>query len=218
MPSLVRLHKPPRRMPKRSEILPLPRYGKIILLNGASSSGKSTLAAALQDALEEPFWHYSIDHLLAAKVLPRDRIDRGDFRWVDLRANFFAGFHASLPALAIAGNNLVVEHIVETEEWMSRLVKQLRGLDVYFVGVHCPLDELEVRERSRGDRRIGEARADFEITHRLCSYDMEVQSTLPADQTAEKIIAAWKSRPTQDWSERIASRQSAALYLPNREQ
>jgi chloramphenicol 3-O phosphotransferase len=53
--------------------------GKIILLNGASSSGKSTLASALQNNLEEPFWHYSIDHLIAAKILPSARIKRGDF-------------------------------------------------------------------------------------------------------------------------------------------
>jgi len=33
--------------------------GRVILLNGASSSGKSTLAAALQDALDEPFLHVS---------------------------------------------------------------------------------------------------------------------------------------------------------------
>ena len=46
------------------------RFGRIILLNGASSSGKSSLAQALQRQLDEPFWHWSIDHLLAARVLP----------------------------------------------------------------------------------------------------------------------------------------------------
>ena len=35
--------------------------GKIILLNGASSAGKSSLAQALQQRLEEPFWHWSIE-------------------------------------------------------------------------------------------------------------------------------------------------------------
>ena len=53
--------------------------GKIILLNGASSSGKSTLATALQAQMEEPFWHFSIDHLLAVGILPQERIDSSDF-------------------------------------------------------------------------------------------------------------------------------------------
>ena len=55
--------------------------GTIILLNGASSSGKSTLAQALQTQLHAPFWHYSIDHLLSANILPRTRIDSGGFPW-----------------------------------------------------------------------------------------------------------------------------------------
>ena len=37
--------------------------GKIILINGASSAGKSTLAHALQQKLPEPFLHWSFDHL-----------------------------------------------------------------------------------------------------------------------------------------------------------
>jgi chloramphenicol 3-O phosphotransferase len=148
--------------------------GKIILLNGASSSGKSTLAAALQQILDEPFWHYSIDHLLVAKVLPSKRIEEGHFSWRDLRPPFFAGFHATLPVLAEEGNNLVVEHTIETAEWMDRLTRLLHAHDIYFVGLHCPLEELERRERARGDRRIGEARGDFETTHGFCSYDLEV--------------------------------------------
>jgi len=184
--------------------------GKIFLLNGASSSGKSTLAAALQATLDEPFWHYSIDHLLAARVLPKNRIESGDFLWRDMRPQFFAGFHASLPALAAAGNNLVVEHIVETEEWMNRLTSLLRGHDVFFVGVHCAIDELERRERARGDRRIGEARADFETTHHFCSYDFEVWSTNPVEENSKKIIAAWNTRSTASAFERMANKQSTA--------
>lgn len=38
--------------------------GKIIILNGASSSGKSTLARQLQDLLDQPFLHVSSDQLV----------------------------------------------------------------------------------------------------------------------------------------------------------
>jgi chloramphenicol 3-O phosphotransferase len=171
--------------------------GKIILLNGASSSGKSTLAQALQRRLPLPFWHYSIDHLLAAKILPRSRIDSGEFPWPSQREQFFEGFHHSLRAFAAAGNNLIVEHIVETSAWMNRLLVLLENLDVFFVGIHCPLEELERRERERGDRRIGEARADFEITHTFGGYDFECTTTGDVDGIASSVIGAWiaRSRP-----------------------
>ena len=47
---------------------------QIIFLHGASSSGKSTIAKALQACIEKPFWHISIDHLRDAGVLPTERM------------------------------------------------------------------------------------------------------------------------------------------------
>jgi chloramphenicol 3-O phosphotransferase len=186
--------------------------GKIILLNGASSSGKSTLARGLQAALDEPFWHFSIDHLLAANILPKERIDGGEFPWEGLRAGFFDGFHRCLPSLAAAGNNLIVEHIVETAAWMSRLVRLLESIDVFFVGLHCPLPELERRELRRGDRSVGEARLDHFVVHGFCTYDFEVDSTQPPAATADAVLAAWRSRARPNAFDRML----AAERLPGR--
>jgi len=168
--------------------------GRIILLNGASSSGKSSIARAVQARIGEPFWHYSIDHLRDAGVLPLDRIRTGEFPWPPMREPFFEGFHQSLAAFAQAGNNLIVEHIVETSGWMRRLMTLLAPFDVYFVGVHCPLDELEKRELARGDRRIGDARRDFETIHRHAVYDLELDATRPPADNADRLIAAWAER------------------------
>ena len=168
--------------------------GKIILLNGASSAGKSTLARALQARLAEPFWHWSIDHLLASGTLPRERIAGGEFDWAALRPAFFEGFHRSIPALAGAGNNLIVEHIVENAEWMHRLVELLTPFDVFFVGVRCPLHELERREAERGDRRLGSAREDDAITHTFGDYDFEVETTTNPGDLAAALASAWRDR------------------------
>jgi chloramphenicol 3-O phosphotransferase len=140
---------------------------------------------------------------MAANVLPKGRINAGEFLWRDLRPHFFEGFHRCLPALAAAGNNLIVEHIVETEAWMRRLLRLLSGVDVFFVGVHCPLQELERRELERGNRRQGEARADFETTHTFCRYDFEVLSTLPLEENVKAVIATWKTRQPPSAFERM---------------
>jgi len=59
------------------------RMAHVIFLHGASSSGKSTIAKALQKRIENPFWHISIDHLRDAGVLPTERFKSGEFRWSD---------------------------------------------------------------------------------------------------------------------------------------
>jgi chloramphenicol 3-O phosphotransferase len=169
--------------------------GKIIVVNGASSSGKSTLCRALQASLDQPFWHFSIDHLMHdAGILPTQRIRDGEFAWADMRPAFFDGYHNCLPALASAGNNLLAEHIVETAAWMSRLLLLLETFDVFFIGVHCPLAELEARELRRGDRRLGEARQDFATVHTYGSYDLEIDSTRRLEDNVDVVLRAWRSR------------------------
>jgi len=181
--------------------------GRIILLNGASSAGKSSLAQALQRQLPEPFWHWSIDHLMAARVLPHERIDSGEFAWAAMRPAFFDGFHRSIPALTAAGNDLIVEHIVETCEWMQCLLALLAPFDVFFVGVRCPLHELERRERERGDRRPGSAREDDATTHAFGAYDFEVDTTsAPADALASEVLRAWNARRHPGAFARLAQR------------
>lgn len=183
-----------------------PAPGRIILLNGASSSGKSSLARALQARIDTPFWHISIDHLRDAGVLPSSRIKSGEFDWRAMREAFFLGFERSLLAYAEAGNDLIVEHIMESEAWLLRLADTLAGHDVFFVGVHCALEELERRERERGDRPIGDARRDFHRIHSYCLYDTEVDAMQDRDANADAVIATWRVRSKPAAFERLRER------------
>ena len=168
--------------------------GKIIFINGASSAGKSTLCAGLQARLPEPFWHFSIDHLSAAKVLPMERIRSGESPWATMQAAFFEGFHRCLAALAAAGNNVLVEHIIEEESWHGRLAGLLTPFDCFFVGLHSPLEELNRRERLRGDRPIGDAERDFGFVHAFARYDCELDATRPPEENVARVLAAWSAR------------------------
>jgi chloramphenicol 3-O phosphotransferase len=168
--------------------------GAIILINGASSAGKSTLCNALQARLPEPFWHFSIDHLRDSGMLPGARIRSGEFAWKDLRPAFFEGFYRCLPALAGAGNNLLVEHIYENPEQVARLRKAIAPFDVFLVGIHCPPEELERRELARGDRPLGDALRDYETCHTFGGYHIEVDAMEPVEANAERIVQAWRNR------------------------
>jgi chloramphenicol 3-O phosphotransferase len=70
----------------------------------------------------------------------------------------------------------------------------LADFDVFFVGVHCPLEELERRERLRGNRRAGEACADYEVTHTFGQYDYECSSIGATDLLVAQVIKAWAAR------------------------
>jgi len=105
-----------------------------------------------------------------------EQIKNGAFSWASMRPAVFKGIHQCLPALAIAGNNIIFDHIIETKKWLQHLVSLISELDVFFVGLHCSLPELERREIQRGNRRKGEASLDFQTVHSITSYDLELNS------------------------------------------
>jgi len=164
------------------------RKGWIILLNGTSSAGKSTLAQALRTKLEPQFCYYSSDQLADAGF----RQLEPTVRWAE-RQRFFDGFHRSIPAFAGVGIDLLVEHIVEEQSWADDLAKLLAPFDTFWVGVHAPLAELERRERVRSDREIGEAAYHLK-THSFCRYDVEIDSRQPLPQNVNTIVEAWIRR------------------------
>lgn len=163
--------------------------GKILMINGTSSSGKTTLVEALRYALGEPFCYYAADQLAGAGF--RSRIDYTSPP--SERQRFFDGFHRSIAAFAESGNNLIVEHIVEEQEWADQLTALLAPFDVFWIGVHAPIAELERRESKRQDRAVGEARYHLK-THQFVRYDLEIDSTRPAKELIPEIVAAWRER------------------------
>src|SRR5689334_21381580 len=168
--------------------------GKIIIINGPSSSGKTTLALAAQKQFDIPFLRFSFDLFLDNKSLPLDQIRNGAFSWDSMRPSVFHGLHQCVAALANAGNNLIFDHIIESQYWLEDLLHAISDLDVFFVGLHCSLPELERREAERGNRRSGEARTDFETVHNITSYDLELNSENPLEDNVKLLIETWKKR------------------------
>ena len=171
-----------------------PTPGKIIIINGPSSSGKTTLALAAQKQFDIPFLRFSFDLFLDNKVLPLDQMRNGTFSWDLMRPSVFKGIHQCLPALATAGNNIIFDHIIETKGFLQELIQLILDLDVFFVGLHCSLSELERREMQRGNRNIGEARTDLETVHQITSYDLELNSENAVGDNAKLLIEAWQKR------------------------
>lgn len=166
----------------------------IIFLNGTSSSGKSSIAAELLKELDTPFFHLSVDAFGAMRAVERTwELDGPALREVLRRTR--AGFHRAVAGMAQAGNDVVVDHVL-SEPWRLRdCLEVLEGLDVVFVGVHCPPDELERRERARGDRTRGAAANQLRSVHQHGLYDFEVDTSVLSARECARAVKEFIGRP-----------------------
>lgn len=161
--------------------------GKIILLNGVSSSGKSTLAQEIIRLMPD-YFHMSIDDfdLFIEKMENREQA-----HLIPVETEYF--FHRTIAIFSDRGVNVVVDHILHDSFTREDCLKVLQGYPTVFVGVHCPLEELERRELIRGDRHIGLARKQLEFVHRGEVYDIEVNTYLESvSHNAKNIIGYLK--------------------------
>lgn len=162
---------------------------RVIVLNGVSSAGKSTVAKALQIQLKPQAWlHVEIDAFLRMLPPPLVAVD-GIKRAID-------GAHGAMAALVAAGNRVIIDHVLEQPQWWPDLAGRLKDAKILLVGVHCDPKVLDERERARSDRMIGQARSQLASTHGGKTYDIEVDtSTTPAAECAATIVAAVAARP-----------------------
>ncbi len=157
--------------------------GTVIFLNGASSSGKTTIAKKLQGILSKTYLWVSIDGFM--QQLPAGLDPKRLEREMPI---LLAGFNASAAAVARAGNNIIVDHVLWQQPWVLPCIEAYEGVDVIFVGLRCSLEALEAREKERGDRIQGIARIQHESTHIDKTYDVEIDtSQMPVDECARVI-------------------------------
>ncbi|SEN22457.1 chloramphenicol 3-O phosphotransferase [Mesobacillus persicus] len=162
--------------------------GRIILLNGVSSSGKSSLSKVLVNKLPDHF-HYSIDDF--DLVIERME-DRENQRLIPVSTEYY--FHRTIRMFSDSGINVVVDQILHNDETLQDCLTALKGYPVFFVGVHCSQDELERREKERGDRYLGLATTQLKYVHQQKEpYDIEVNTSMEsleacADQIVKKYL------------------------------
>lgn len=158
--------------------------GTIILLNGVSSSGKSTLAKRLTEALPD-FFHLSLDDF--DQLIERME-DREKGRLIPVPTELF--FHETIVMFSDKGINVVADTVLHDRETLEHFQHTLADYPLFFVGVHCPAEELKRRERERGDRRIGLAMEQLKFVHRQREqYDLEINTYETSfSECAKKIV------------------------------
>jgi chloramphenicol 3-O phosphotransferase len=173
----------------------------VIVLNGGSSSGKSSIATCLQRRLEGTWLTLGIDDLIRALSHgPTDTTAGGTLEFpsdgsIVVRAAFRraeAGWSEGLGAMARVGTPLIVDEVfLDGGEAQARLRSVLDGLSVVWVGVHCLVAVAEARELQRADRTIGLARDQAERVHRGVDYDVVVDTSAAPPDVCASTIMAW---------------------------
>ena len=168
--------------------------GTVIVINGASSAGKTTLVRALQAALPDPYLDAGLDKFLW--MLPGRWLQPP--RWNDVMGQatragpvghtLVQRMHRAVAELARAGNHVLVDHVMVEEAWLQHAQSTLAGLPTLFVAAYCPLPVLQERERARGDRTLGQAEAQAGLVHRHARYDVVVDtSVMSAEEGAHAV-------------------------------
>ena len=166
------------------------KKGKIILLNGVSSAGKTTLAKEIQRQLEEPFYHICCDMFMD---MTPEHILRGGF---DEQLPITQGImHETIRLFSDKGHSVIVDDVIldlpEKNDWLYEYSVLLENYPVMFVNVKCPQHELIRRQTVRGDRHPDQAQWQLEHIYKNIPYDLTVDTfENPTEDCAKKIISA----------------------------
>jgi chloramphenicol 3-O phosphotransferase len=171
--------------------------GYVIILNGPSVAGKSSIQRALQDQFTDPHLAMGLDSLVCAMMPQRyftsREPDRESVMWADpevdgdgaplFKLHFgpagrrvVSGMHAAIAAYARTGNCAIVDYILYESEFLDELCTILSDVKAYFIGVRIALPLLEERERARGTSPPGHARSHYDTVHAHGLYDFEVDT------------------------------------------
>jgi len=152
-----------------------------LVLNGPSSSGKSTLARVLQTRLGGDYAIIALDDFLS--------MDAGQPIYEDDVFEVCPAMAARAEELQEAGKSLIVDHVI-TSPRIAESLRACLGNDQLWVKITCPLAELERREAARGDRCPGSAKASMEYLYPKDDYDLTVDTGHPTEECVRRILRA----------------------------
>lgn len=141
----------------------------IIVLNGTSSSGKTTLAREIQSKSGDLYLFCSLDAFWDMTPLG---IPAGSVNFPNMKL----ALAKSVRALAETGHNVIVDIIFCGKKTYSEFKDELANFNMKLIKVDCPLEELNKRESARGDRKLGLAAFQIESIHKEVVYDLTVDT------------------------------------------
>lgn len=179
--------------------------GKIVILNGAPRSGKSSIVSAIQQTYDGIWMNLGVDHFMQMtpkKFLPGIGLRPGGER-PDLEpviTSMYYAMYESIAAHSRLGLNVVVDvghhdNYSAPRGILHECARILKGLPVLFVGVRCPLNEIMRRREASGYKGFdenGSVPAPIllwqQSVHMPGIYDIEVDTSVHSPEECAEII------------------------------
>jgi len=200
--------------------------GKLIILNGGSSSGKTSLAQAFQEQVPECWLHLGID--LFWYAIPQSQLDMQQVRpeyhtwdvaveadgreWFSLDPGplLIKAMHARYLAIKVyldQGINVISDDLIWTRDWLVDFLRIFEGYEVWLAGIHVSDEEGARREVERGDRIGGVNRGSARAAHEDLEYDFEIETTgIPLPALASDLQDKYQGCPKPAAFERLRKR------------
>lgn len=187
--------------------------GTIIILNGPSGSGKSSIQKEFQKLMMPNLWlKLGIDNLFDSPMpeITAENMafwqSKNPIRWVESSQDeqenkiitLFVGpqgekvayaMNSAIAAYAKEGCDVIVDYIAYDPAWLKDLEKKCAGFKTYYVAIDIPLEILEQREAARGTSPKGHARSHYNSVYGDKEYDLRVDT---GSNSAQEIAAQLK--------------------------
>ena len=187
--------------------------GRVVILNGAPRSGKSSIAKAMQESLPGQWINLGVDaqnrslpEALRPGIGLRPGGERPELEPSVLR--LYLALYASVAAHAAQGFDVVVDvghHDFYSQplDILAQCARLLSGLDVLFVGVRCPIEIIMNRRNAdpqggfyAGGTTVPEPVQRWQdAVHVPGTYDLEVDTGTMSPTDCVAAIATALSRP-----------------------
>ena len=144
----------------------------IILLNGPSSSGKSSLSKALQRLFKSHNQIYEIvdiDDFM--KIGTDEKIYEDDVFEISMDMNTATKEYLN------TSDGVIVDHVITSERIYQQFLDMFKEYKVIKVHISCPIDVLLSREQARGNRNKGTANDSYTYLYPKKGYDITIDTS-----------------------------------------
>ena len=164
--------------------------GRIVFLNGVTSSGKTSIVEAIQER-EDVFFYVVANDLFQEMV--GDKYLRENY-WKYLSEVIIMMYHTAKLYSDMGKNVLIDGILVERDEitpHYQQMLEIFKDNPLDIIEVYCPLDICRKRNIIRGNRYENQSSEQHELMAKNIAYRLSVDTSLQsADECADTIIRA----------------------------